>query len=245
VLLLGDWHGTVELPAFFAEAVCRAAAAGRPVVAALELPGAEQAQVDRFLATGDDVAAARLLLASAFWTRDHQDGRSSRAMASALGRLRQLRRAGLPVEVFLFDVEPAALGADRDERMATRLAGLVLARPTAVVLALVGNFHARTTIGAPWDPLARPMGWHLRQAGLWVKSLDCAGPAGTAWSCPSAAAAGCGTRPVDLGGPPGGTARLELFPAESRAGFAGRYLVPSLTGSPPAAGAGAGAPATP
>jgi len=238
-VLFGDWHGTEELPAFFGEAVCRVAAGGLPVLVGLELPRDEQARVERFLATGDEREASAALLEGRFWRREYQDGRSSQAMAALLGRLRQLRRAGLPIDLLLFDVPQEATAPDRDLKMAGELAAWAHARSETLLMVQAGNFHTRTTVGAPWDPKAEPMGWYLRKAGLRVKALDCGGPQGTAWSCPGAAASSCGVQTVDLAGPAGGAPALELFPEESKAGYAGRYLVPHLGASPPAvAGAG-------
>jgi len=238
-VLFGDWHGTDELPAFFGEVACRVAAAGRPVLVGLELPRDEQPTLDRFLAEADPRAAEAGLLAGPFWRRSYQDGRSSQAMSALLGRLRQLRRAGLRLDVRLFDVEQEAMGADRDMRMAALLAGWAHARGEAVLLVLAGNFHTRTAVGAPWDPEARPMGFYLRQAGLALRALDCGGPEGTSWSCTGAEAASCGVQPVDLRAPPGGEPAVELFAERSSLGYDGRYTVPRLSASPPAvAGAG-------
>jgi len=233
VILFGDFHGTVELPAAFGEAVCFAASAGRAVLVGLEWPRDDQAAVERFLSALDEQPSRAPLFQLPFWTREFQDGRSSRAMASLLVRLRQLRQAGLHLELVLFDQTEGAGAQDRDAAMAERLAAEALARPQAVTMAFVGNFHARTTIGAPWNPDARPMGWYMRQAGASVKAIDGIGPAGTAWQCASGGPQPCGERRVDRGGRPEHGPTLEVFEREADGGFAGRVVVPAMTASPP------------
>lgn len=233
-LLFGEIHGVREFPAFFGESACHVAASGRPLTVALELPGSEQLAVDAYLASGGSPADQAALLATPFWTRAYQDGRSSEAMADLLRRLHRLRAAGFRLEVFLFDVERP--GPDRDARMAERLIAYQRAHPSAGILVLTGNLHARTAPGAPWDAAWRPMGWFLREAGARVEALDCSGPKGTAWTCESDAPEGCGTRTV-------GTAPIvgqQALPAISLAGvptpegFAGHYLTTSITSSLPA-----------
>lgn len=234
-LLFGEIHGVEEFPAFFGEAVCGVARSGAEVTAALEIPGSQQEAVERFLASGGGKADMAALLASPFWSREYQDGRSSKAMAALLERLRGLRAAGLGVRVFLFDVEQA--GQDRDERMAERLSGSLRDHPRAVLMALTGNYHARTAPGAPWNPDWRPMGWYLRASGARVTSLDGAGPGGTAWVCMTAVAKECGARSVTAPRPPGERTdpRVELIAAPSPEGFSGYYVTASVTASPPGA----------
>ncbi len=232
ILLFGEVHGVKEFPAFFGEAVCDVAASGAAVTAALELPGSEQAAVDAFLGSRGDEAAIRALTASPFWTREYQDGRSSEAVAALLVRLRELRASGLRVGVFLFDVEDP--GPDRDARMAERLSGMLRSHPDAALMVLTGNLHARTAPGAPWDPQWRPTGWFLRQAGARVVSLDCRGPRGTAWICPSVSARECGAREVGASWGDWSGSGVKMLASPSSEGFAGLYFTASVTASAPA-----------
>src|SRR5688572_21000605 len=50
VLLLGELHGTYEIPAFAAELACQAAHRYMDVQLGLEIPGIEQPAVDAYLA---------------------------------------------------------------------------------------------------------------------------------------------------------------------------------------------------
>src|SRR5256885_15904610 len=51
LVMLGEIHGTVELPAFVADLTCRVASSGRPVRLGIELDADEQPQIDAFLAS--------------------------------------------------------------------------------------------------------------------------------------------------------------------------------------------------
>jgi hypothetical protein len=70
-LLVGEVHGTVESPAFFAETACAALAGGRAVTVALEIPVAEQARLEAFLASPGGAADRAALLTGAFWRDRH------------------------------------------------------------------------------------------------------------------------------------------------------------------------------
>ncbi|HTQ81108.1 MAG TPA: hypothetical protein VMM92_14000, partial [Thermoanaerobaculia bacterium] len=90
-LLLGEVHGTVESPAFLANAVCLALQAGRSVTVALEIPLQEEARFEAYLGSAGSAADRTALLAGAFWQDPYQDGRRSQAMLALLESLRRLR----------------------------------------------------------------------------------------------------------------------------------------------------------
>jgi len=236
VLLFGEIHGTAELPRFFGEAVCTAAASGLAVEVGLEVAGAEQPSVDAFLASPGGAADVEALAATDFWSRDYQDGRSSQAMVALLDHMRRLRASGLPLHVFLFDLDPGEDMSRRDEAMAANIAAHARAHPVALTMALTGEVHSWKTRGAPWDPELLPMGWHLDQAGIRVRSLGRATPAGTAWICTGGSPSDCGSKETRATGtlPSGRAAGIELLPEPSPRGYAGMYATSSLTASPPA-----------
>jgi hypothetical protein len=88
LVLLGEIHGTAEVPLFVGRLACQATAKGLRVRVGLEIPQEEQARIDAFLSATDADAAKQSLLQGPFWTRDMQDGRSSEAMLALLTRLR-------------------------------------------------------------------------------------------------------------------------------------------------------------
>jgi len=236
ILLFGEIHGVRELPSFFGEAVCSTADAQLPVEVGLEIPKAEQASVDAFLASAGTPTDVDALIATAFWNRDFQDGRSSQAMVALLERLRQLRAQGLPIHVFLFDLEASQAVAERDKLMAENLSSHSRAHPEALTMALTGEVHAWKTKGAPWNPDFLPMGWHLANGGAQVHSLGRATPAGTAWTCTGSTPSDCGPGEVKATAVLSNdqTAGIELLPEPSKRGYEGMYVTSTLTASPPA-----------
>lgn len=236
VLLFGEIHGVQELPSVFGEAVCSTAASGLAVEVGLEVPKAEQAKVDFFLASSGGPSDVETLLATPFWSREFQDGRSSQARVALLERFRQLRASGIPIHVFLFDINTDQDAAQREKTMSENIAAHVQAHPQALTMVLVGEVHAWKTQGSPWDPNFLPMGWHLEQAGLHVRSLGRSTPAGRAWICSGVSPGDCGSRETKATAvlPSGRTAGIELLPQPSTRGYDGLYGTPTLTPSPPA-----------
>ncbi len=225
VVLLGEYHGIQEIPAFAVEAACHAAKVA-PVTLALEIWQSEQAKIDAYMSSDGGPAARAALLDSEFWLRPFQDGRSSRAMADLLERARALAQAGIPIRVFAFD-------AADDAAMADTLAQAAQERGGDVIVVLTGNIHARTHVGAPWDPKFEPMGYVLANRQANVVALDCRFPTGSAWVCMGNKVADCGAVKVS-GESRGPSPKVVLWEEASVEGFQGYYYVPSATSSPPA-----------
>ncbi|NTX37744.1 MULTISPECIES: hypothetical protein [unclassified Myxococcus] len=182
VLLLGEMHGTQEVPRFVAQASCQATVAGIPVTVGLELPLENQGRVDAFLESQGGEEDWLKLMEAPFWRSPYPDGRGSAAMANMLEHLRQLRAQGLDVDVFVFD-HPKANGQQREDAMAGTVAFQVESSPRRFHMVLSGNIHARTKQGLPWDKKHRPMGLLLKQRLDSVVSLDMAYDTGTTWIC--------------------------------------------------------------
>ncbi len=239
LVLVGDLHGTREVPAAFGDLVCHAASAhrGQTILAGLEIPTSEQAAIDAFLAGPGDAAAARTLLAGDFWHRDFQDGRSSEAMLGLLGELRRLRSLGLRIVVRGIDPQHYDSPGERDAGMADAVAEAIAAVSPAQTLVLAGNVHTRTLNGYPWDAKADyvPMGARLRARYAGLTALDVKNLGGSAWTCTSSDPKDCGPhdlRPREANGP---TPRVELDPAAApTTGYDGILLLGKVTASPPA-----------
>src|SRR5262245_28191283 len=71
-LLIGDLHGTREIPAFVGRVVATVAAR-EPVVLALEISTGEARAIQAFLASDGSAAQRRALLAGAWWQAPYQD----------------------------------------------------------------------------------------------------------------------------------------------------------------------------
>jgi hypothetical protein len=245
VLLLGDFHGTEEIPAFLSRLSCEVMRRGMNVIAALEIPREEKDRVDRYLDSTGTQADRRALLEGEFWTDVYQDGRRSRAMAALIERLRALRQAGLTLpnprrlDVLLIDARDAVSPGERDRRMADAVLAVVgpsaAARQSSLLVTLAGNYHTRTVKGAPWDATYEPMGYHLARSlpASAVRSLDVAHAAGAAWFCTGAEPATCGEK-VLKGNAEGSPGAIRLFDKPDDRGYGGTYFVGRLTASRPA-----------
>lgn len=235
VLLLGEVHGTVESPAFAANAVCVALRAGHSATLALEIPREEQTRIEAFLMSDGTKADRAAVLRSEFWSSNYQDGRRSQAMLFLLDEVRQLRRGGRPIRIKLIDrAERPATSAHRDRWMAEALVQALDESPVAVVIALAGNIHTRVSRGTPWDANYEPAGFVLasRKPEIRLTSLNVSHQGGTAWICTSADAASCQARPL-RGSPDSQAGRVVLLPQITN-GHRGIYGVGTLTASPPA-----------
>ncbi|MFP2958614.1 hypothetical protein ACLEPN_12385 [Myxococcus sp. 1LA] len=182
VLLLGEMHGTQEVPRFIAQAACQTAVAGTPVTVGLELPLENQTRIDTFLDSAGAEDDWLKLMEAPFWRSPYPDGRSSEAVANMLEQLRQLRYRGLNVDIFVFD-HPKTQGQGREDAMAATVRHQVESGPGRFHVILSGNIHSRTKKGLPWDKSFKPMGLLLKDELDSVVSLDMAYNSGSAWIC--------------------------------------------------------------
>lgn len=237
LVMLGEMHGSNEIPAFVGGLACHAAVRGLEVHVGLELPLAELEALERFLA--GERSDATMLLQGEFWQRAEQDGRSSAAMLALLERIRVLKRAGVDVDAFAFDRAPQATWNERDAAMAAEILARVEAEPDALVITLSGNLHSRATTGLPWDPAAVPMAQHVRAARPDARTLDLRHRGGEVWACwMDEERMQCGpmqTRSPEPGSELGAPA-IELWPARGEYEYDGVYVLDHLSASPPARG---------
>ncbi|RKG61201.1 hypothetical protein D7X30_07035, partial [Corallococcus sp. AB011P] len=116
VLLLGELHGTQEVPRFIAQSVCQLVTSGMPVTVGLELPVENEDRITTFLQSqGGEVNWLKLMEAP-FWRSPYPDGRGSEAVANMLEQLRHLRAQGLDVAVFVYD-HPKLSGQQREDAL--------------------------------------------------------------------------------------------------------------------------------
>ena len=189
LIVLGELHGTAEIPALAARLVADYAAKG-PVTLALEVPSTEQAALDRYLASDGGPAAWQALAGTAFWqVADMQhDGRRSVQMRQLVDAVRVLRTGGAAVNVLAYDVNETRSRAHdhhwRDVGMAETLRA-AFERVPATMLVLTGNVHAMR-VRAPWAPAAlqrEPMTSRLTDLAPFAVNLTAA--SGQFWGCVS------------------------------------------------------------
>lgn len=243
IVVFGEVHGTAEVPAFVANALCHALESRRAVTLALEMPETAQAGVDAYLASDGGDAARQALLALPFFTRAYQDGRSSAAMVALIEEARRHRAAGRPVALALFDLaDPMKASAKgRDTDMAELLLAALEAAPDRLFLVLTGNYHSRIVEGAPWNAKFQPMVRTVQTALAGKRplaTLNLSSKGGEAWICLSDKAEDCGVRKTGGGKNEGDDWRVEIGDSPAAQGHHGYYHVGKLTVSPPATKSG-------
>jgi hypothetical protein len=151
-LLVGEYHGTVEMPQIAADLLCAAVAQKRPVVLGLEFTPENQSSLEAYLQSDGSVAARERALAAPAW--QSPDGRNSRAVFELLETARRLRAAGHTVGVVAFDLVPApSVSRARETALAEALVSARARVPNSLVIALTGAGHAGKT---PWSSQTPP-----------------------------------------------------------------------------------------
>lgn len=225
LLMLGEMHGMQATPVFVGDVACRLAAAGKPVLLALEIPVGEQPRIDAFMDSAGSEADRAALLAGPFWSGTWRDGRSSVARLELLERVRALRKRGLALRVLAFDTE------GQQQARETSMARAILAarRSGETTVVLVGNLHARTRPGVEWNPGLVLMGVYLREAEPGLVTLDTRYGPGELWACMP----DCGLKTTKGNGPVGAWS-IERSAAPDDKGFDGVYHTGAAEASYPA-----------
>jgi hypothetical protein len=235
LILLGEIHGTNEIPRFVA-ALTNLASCQYAVHLCLEIPSSEQPRIDRFLSSDGSHQEIKHLMNCDFWRRDFQDGRSSAAMLSLIESVHSMNRGGARIQVLAFDEPAARDGASsksietsqRDRTMATNITAAQNLHHSSVFIVLAGNLHTQIIIGTPWEPGFKPMGWHLLHLGKSIVSLNNTYDSGTAWL--SLVPGICGVQDVK-GQFRGKTPFMQILHSRS---YHGTFYVGAVTASPPA-----------
>jgi len=151
-LLVGEYHGTVEMPQIAADLLCVAAQQKRPVILGLEFTTENQASLEAYLQSDGGTAARERALSAPAWQRP--DGRNSLAVFELLETARRLRAAGHTVGVVAFDLVPTpAVSRARETALAEALVAARARVPNGLVIALTGAGHAGKT---PWSSQTPP-----------------------------------------------------------------------------------------
>ncbi|QRK04489.1 hypothetical protein JQX13_30040 [Archangium violaceum] len=234
VVLLGELHGTQEVPHFIAQSACQAATQGIPVTVGLEVPDANQARLETFLASEGKEDDWAKLMESPFWRSPYPDGRNSEGVVYLIEALRKLRSQGLDVKIFAYD-RPPLEGDAREEAMARKVMEVAGQSQKRALLVVSGNLHPRQVKGLPWNPDYRPMGHRLASLLPNVFSLDVAYNSGSAWICAlnKEQTLDCGVKPAK-GQDNGDRYFVQLFDGKNAQGYHGIFYVGAVSASLPA-----------
>ena len=179
ITLIGELHGTVEMPRTFADLVKSESAKSRkPIAVGLELPLPLQPVLDQAVRERAHCEQVHQRLFQSESWRKINDGRSSEAMLQLVCDLVALAESA-KIKLFVFDTEVA----ERNETMAAAIAAKVDSLKVKQVFILAGNLHASTVRDIPRYTSFHPMGWWLTQNGYQVRSFDIIYGAGDAWIC--------------------------------------------------------------
>lgn len=229
LLVLGDVHGTREVPAFVASHLCGAAQQQRPVTLALELPAAGQEALDAFMASPGTPQDLARLTSGGIWRSSRHDGRTSIDMLRMLQRIQTLRAGGADIRVLAIDADTAP--ALRDAAMAERLRAELRQGGGRQLVVLVGALHAVRTRGNRFNPNYESMVYLLADQRPLALTVGTAG--GTAWVCRGGAPASCGATAWDINRiDPAPATPFSLVPPSPQ--FDGVFYVGATTASPPA-----------
>lgn len=181
ILLVGEIHGTNEIPKFVGDVICNLQKSGKIVWLGLEIPTSEQANIDAYLDSKGELDDKKKLTSGVFWS--FKDGRSSQAVLSLIDQVRILKNGGIVINIFAFD--QMADGEDsfsnrRERGMAEVLTKLQRLNQQALGVVLVGNYHARKNIDIDAAQTLYPLGARLLQIG--ALSIQAYYEAGQAWN---------------------------------------------------------------
>ena len=228
-LVLGEVHGTREVPAFVAGYLCTSAKQQRKTTLALELPSNAQAALDAFMASGGTPQDVERLTGGGMWRSARQDGRTSAAMLQMIGQLRELRANGADIRLLAIDVD--APTAARDAAMAERLRAELRQGAGRQLVLLIGALHAVRSKGNRFNPNYESTIWLLNDQRPLALTVGTAG--GSAWVCRGGAPASCGAVPWDINRvDPAPPTAFSLAPPSPQ--FDGLFYVGATTASPPA-----------
>ena len=232
VLVVGDWHGTVEIPAAFLGIVCEAANQG-PVTVALEMPETERTLFRNALAAPTEEAARETFLYGDFGNPRSTDGRNSVAMLDMMVGFWRLKAAGRDLAIHPFmSVDSVIRGRDQawwELEMAYGMSRALADRPDARVVVFVGDLHARKKGYERFPDVGLPAAGHLHASDTFT--LHTAVQGGESWSCEAT----CGRR-VNRGRHDAApeVRGIILGPVQDGA-YDGLLAVGPTTASPPAA----------
>lgn len=221
IVMVGEVHGTSEMPAEFLRLACNALQRGRAVRVGLEMLDPNGA-LAAYIASSGDATARQALLAERHWN-GMRDGRSSLAWLGMIEALRSMRERGLPLSVFaLYD---RSFTGSYDRVMAARLRQERTSHPDALILTYTGNVHSMLKRVAPFP---EPMGSLV--ADLKPVAIVLSSDAGQSWSCMGGAECGVNDWPAPPENGPPHVART----SPRKGVYTLQLNVGRITASPPA-----------
>lgn len=180
-VIVGEIHGTEEMPHAFANLVCLASHTGRPVVVGIEYSADWQPAIDAYIHSDGGPVARAGLLSIPVWHTSIQDGRGSTAFLRMLEQFRQMKQSGQIDAVHGYDVGKSWRPDETRDSVIAKNWMATPAREHAIILLLSGNVHAMR------HPMQQPGGAIITAASLMPSeqtiTVNFAGNGGQAWVC--------------------------------------------------------------
>lgn len=183
LIVLGELHGTREIPALMSALVSNYSER-EPVVLALEVSRSEHAAISAYLASDGGHAAHEALLSSGYWhvPASRHDGRRTEEMLELIEATRKLRVRGRDVAIYPFDVVVSGRGSEiRDQAMASYLRQAHKKLAKGRLLVLTGNVHAMLRKSSSCQQCQTPMTSYLLDLNPY--SIDVKAKQGTFLGC--------------------------------------------------------------
>ncbi|TCP96775.1 hypothetical protein C8J46_108153 [Sphingomonas sp. PP-F2F-A104-K0414] len=223
-IILGEMHGTAEMPVAMTDFICSAATKRRPLAVAVEQTVDNQLSIDTFIHSNGNAPSRAAFAKAPMWRTKGKDGRSSVATFDMFDRLRIFYRANKIARVVAIDPIVSNGSADRNAQMAKNLLAIE-PKVNGLVLALMGGLHAQKT------DIIVPSGRWPSTASLLPKdytvTLMMVGGAGSAWVCFET----CGPQPI--GEPRDKPRGVEVQPVTADFPFDGFLEIGSGTSASP------------
>lgn len=153
VIVLGEIHGTVEMPEFAGNLFCYFAMNRQPVLLGLEMPEDLQPSINTYLASSGRPADKIALLTESFWKWAGKSGQASTALFQLIEKVRMLKSEGYPALLFVFDSAADHMAnrlmpdenwqMGRDFNMAATIAKRQEQYKKYRIIVLTGNLHAK------------------------------------------------------------------------------------------------------
>lgn len=228
LVMIGEMHGTREVPAYFSELVCAVLESESSVAVGLELPVTMASSLDQYLNSSEKNAQA-LLLDDPTWSPAVQDGRTSAAMLALIQDLAELKHQhDKRISVHLIDNPSDYLdgGMSKGQSLADNIQQMEDQTDADYLLTLTGNYHNR--IGVPAEQSAA---MNLPDLNPYTVSVNW--KSGEMWACTDQTPDGCGEtklpeRDVTI-------TTTEIVPVDNKKTYwHARLDIPELSSSPPA-----------
>ncbi|WP_394779374.1 hypothetical protein [Undibacterium sp.] len=198
LIIVGETHGTKQIPEFVGSLACSLANANRPLLVGLEMSIDEQKPILEYIESAGTAEDKSRLTAGKFWHPYMFDGRSGEAMVKLIDDIRILHLAKKDVLLFAMDIsdseellqlskdEPYWVG-HRDALMALNIEIRLRQYPNHTALILVGNYHSEKNIGTPENKDLHPMA-EILSHNFKIQNIDFSTTGGDAWACDGASA---------------------------------------------------------